>query len=330
MRKVVVSVVVVFLLFGSIVYAAANHGKFEGYNIVKMKSDGKELAVEDTPAINFKGRTMIPIYMLRQLGVEVTWNADEYSVDVKLPKQSGRNVNSLNQLSEYIKLINDGLSIQGITTASATFNIDDYGMYLSIVYTIPATITDQKYLDSLLYMSTLSTLIDGYNIDGTIIETRSGFTETGKIYIGYNEALKYINGELDYNSYVNTWKVNSTSSPSSQNATPNTSVTIYPELYSNDGKTYLGKLTTNKFDTDSVFNEYGTYGSEYSEYSIWNEYGLYGSDFSMYSAFNDLATKPPIIVLNGKTIAHLTTNDIAFPDAISPYELYNWLTDNGY
>ena len=88
MRKVVVSVVVVFLLFGSIVYAAANHGKFEGYNIVKMKSDGKELAVEDTPAINFKGRTMVPIYMLRQLCVEVTWNADEYSVDASINSPS--------------------------------------------------------------------------------------------------------------------------------------------------------------------------------------------------------------------------------------------------
>jgi len=117
MKKIVVSVVVVFLLFGSVVYAAANHGKFEGYNIVKMKSDGKELAVEDTPAINFKGRTMVPIYMLRQLGVEVTWNADEYSVDVKIPATKEDvdwfkfAIRTMDQLNEFRMLYNDLSSI---------------------------------------------------------------------------------------------------------------------------------------------------------------------------------------------------------------------------
>lgn len=57
-------------------------------------------------------------------------------------------------------------------------------------------------------------------------------------------------------------------------------------LIADDGKaTYLGKLTTNRFDLDSVFNEYGIYGSEFSINSIWNKFGTYGSEYSIYSVF---------------------------------------------
>ena len=81
-------------------------------------------------------------------------------------------------------------------------------------------------------------------------------------------------------------------------------------LYSNDGKEYLGKLVTNPYDSDSIWNEYGTYGSKYQTNSIWNEYGKYGSKYQTTSAFNDYATKPPIIVTNsGKTIGYLTSNE---------------------
>ena len=80
-------------------------------------------------------------------------------------------------------------------------------------------------------------------------------------------------------------------------------------LYSYDGKVFLGKLVTDKYDSDSIWNEYGTYGSEYSSTSIWNEYGKYGSDYSNESAFNEYATKPPQIVdYYGTFVAYLTEN----------------------
>ena len=81
-------------------------------------------------------------------------------------------------------------------------------------------------------------------------------------------------------------------------------------LYSNDGKVYLGKLTTNKYDSDSIWNTYGTYGSKYSSKSIWNEYGTYGSKYNSESAFNPYTSTPPIIVTNsGKEIGYLTANE---------------------
>ncbi|WP_020616357.1 stalk domain-containing protein [Paenibacillus daejeonensis] len=105
--------------------------------------------------------------------------------------------------------------------------------------------------------------------------------------------------------------------------------TSYPSLYSNDGKVYLGKLTTNEFDSESIYNQFGKYGSQYQSLSIWNEFGKYGSNYSSESAFNDLASKPPKIIENGKFVAYLTTNT-TIRDRISPYDLYALLLEIGY
>lgn len=80
-------------------------------------------------------------------------------------------------------------------------------------------------------------------------------------------------------------------------------------LYSYDGKTYLGKLTLNTNDIDSIWNEFGEYGNNYSGTSIWNEYGLYGSVNSPASAFNPYATRPPVIYSNdGTFMGYLSKN----------------------
>ncbi len=65
-----------------------------------------------------------------------------------------------------------------------------------------------------------------------------------------------------------------------------------------DGRTgkYLGNLSTNKYDPNSVSNPYGRYGSEYSPDSINNPYGRYGSQYSNDSVNNPYATNPPRII----------------------------------
>ena len=81
-------------------------------------------------------------------------------------------------------------------------------------------------------------------------------------------------------------------------------------LYSYDGKDYLGKLVTNKYDSNSIWNEYGTYGSKYQTNSIWNEYGKYGSKYQSTSAFNPYASQPPKIVTNsGRVLGYLTASE---------------------
>jgi hypothetical protein len=45
---------------------------------------------------------------------------------------------------------------------------------------------------------------------------------------------------------------------------------------------YLGNLSANEFDPNSIANPYGA-GNPYSPNSVTNEYGLYGNPFSNQS-----------------------------------------------
>ena len=56
---------------------------------------------------------------------------------------------------------------------------------------------------------------------------------------------------------------------------------------------YLGKLNASKYDSES----------------IWNQYGKYGSKYNNNSPFNDYASYPPILVdKNGKFYGYFTSN----------------------
>lgn len=70
---------------------------------------------------------------------------------------------------------------------------------------------------------------------------------------------------------------------------------------------YLGKIE-DQFAAESIFNEYGPYGSEYSVDSIWNEYGSYGGQYSLGSPFNCYSANPPMIVKNKIIIGYLTVS----------------------
>ncbi len=74
-----------------------------------------------------------------------------------------------------------------------------------------------------------------------------------------------------------------------------------------DANTYLGKISS-PYDSDSIFNEYGTYGNEYSSSSIWNEYSKFGNEYNSYSPFNEYSSKPPMLIKSRSLIGYLTTN----------------------
>jgi hypothetical protein len=84
----------------------------------------------------------------------------------------------------------------------------------------------------------------------------------------------------------------------------------------NDDGEYLG-LVADPSKSDSVFNPYGTYGSEYRSASIWNEYGKNGSEYRTNTAFNEFASKPPRLIKNRTVIGFLTVNK-AKPGGINP------------
>ena len=95
-------------------------------------------------------------------------------------------------------------------------------------------------------------------------------------------------------------------------------------IVANDGK-YLGKLSLNQYDLESVLNPYGLYGSSYSITSISNEYSVYGSKFSSLSPFNPYTATPPKIYLKGVFWGYLTMNKYLYANTITPAELKDWM-----
>lgn len=88
---------------------------------------------------------------------------------------------------------------------------------------------------------------------------------------------------------------------------------------------YLGCLTCNKFDSSSVHNEFGSYGSKFSSTSVFNQFGNYGSQFSDESSCNKFANTPPALVSkDGKFLGYLTLNQYK-TNAIKEYKVLNWL-----
>jgi hypothetical protein len=142
-----------------------------------------------------------------------------------------------------------------------------------------------------------------------------------KIAITKNALKTYYNYETIMKNELPKYQVTTPVFPE-----PNGEILLFAQ---DNNNTFLGKLTTNKYDSDSIFNEFGTYGSKYSSTSIWNEYGTFGSKYSTYSAFNPYSTVPPMMVQNGEVIGYLTVNKY-LADGFSPFDIFDILTDSGY
>lgn len=92
-----------------------------------------------------------------------------------------------------------------------------------------------------------------------------------------------------------------------------------PSLVGEDG-TYLGTLSSNRYDPNSISNPYGRYGSRYSADSVNNPYGKYGSPYSPHSATNPYTTQAPKIV--NPYLGRLSTNPYATDSTSNTYGSY--------
>ena len=74
---------------------------------------------------------------------------------------------------------------------------------------------------------------------------------------------------------------------------------------------FLGCFDCSKYDSDSICNKYGTYGSKYNSDSIWNKYGTYGSKYSTSSPWNKYSSGNDVPVLvdrSGNFYGYFTIN----------------------
>ena len=98
-------------------------------------------------------------------------------------------------------------------------------------------------------------------------------------------------------------------------------------LVAADGQ-FLGILSSNKFQTESVMNEYGSYGSRYSSTSIFNQYGNYGNEYNTLSPFNKYSQTPPRIFLRGDLVGYLSVNQFV-SNRLDPHGLFDFIFRQG-
>lgn len=79
------------------------------------------------------------------------------------------------------------------------------------------------------------------------------------------------------------------------------------QLWAADGQ-FLGVLSSNLYDPNSISNLHGIYGGSYSIHSIRNSYGLYGSPYGVYSPYNIYCLNPPIVFSQGQPVLIVTKN----------------------
>ena len=88
---------------------------------------------------------------------------------------------------------------------------------------------------------------------------------------------------------------------------------------------FLGCFTCNEFDSQSVHNQFGPYGSKFSNTSIKNHFSPYGSKFSSESACNQFASSPPWLYDAGThRFSELTLNRYR-PNATRDQSILTWL-----
>jgi len=112
------------------------------------------------------------------------------------------------------------------------------------------------------------------------------------------------------------WKESRRGSPTSKNNTVCFQANGASVIAQDDENTYLGKVIS-RFENGSIFNKYGTYGTEYNNKSIWNKYSTFGDKYSLNSSFNNTSSTPPMHIKQGKVIGYLSSNK-SILNSISP------------
>jgi hypothetical protein len=79
------------------------------------------------------------------------------------------------------------------------------------------------------------------------------------------------------------------------------------QLLASDG-TFLGVLSSDRNDPNSISNMYGAYGSFWGMYSVRNSGSMYGGGGGIYSPFNPVGINPPVVVYQNQPVLVVTKN----------------------
>jgi hypothetical protein len=211
MKKIIL-VGIMFMMFMGIVSASSKNGEYKGDSIIKVLSNGIELQSTDVPAVLHDGRTLVPLYMLKQIGIELTWDLEKYSVEVKLPKSTTTPAQTpqpqqkdvILDLKNYTSAIMGSLKNIGIILDTYSLNVDKNGLYAYAQYQ-PDVSSAFAYSKAIASIASMVTILN-YPIDGTIIGLKVGSTTTGTVWIETSDAKDYVNKKITLSEFEQKWK----------------------------------------------------------------------------------------------------------------------------
>lgn len=154
MKKKILLVVLVGMLFAGVVSAASIWGTYKGNQIIRITSNGVALKTPDVPAISYNGRTMIPINMLGQLGVGYTWDSKNQTINVTTLNQSYSSTGT-QQLKQNIIIANNFKTLEDLGNIISSLS-NSYSLAFQSIdmnYQTYETLTDaNKKLNSAIDM----------------------------------------------------------------------------------------------------------------------------------------------------------------------------------
>lgn len=119
-KKVLVLSIALMLAVTGVVSAASLWGKYKGYDIIKITVDGKAIKA-DVPAFVFDNRTMVPVYLLKQAGINYTFDAKKQTVDISTKSKHTSNFDPTTATNDIIKLGGAGVTIMPIDGDSTAY-----------------------------------------------------------------------------------------------------------------------------------------------------------------------------------------------------------------
>lgn len=110
MQRTLLLTLVFLIAFSSILYAKGINGQYDGYDIVRVQYEGKELKPIAVPGILYKGSTLVPLGLLREAGFDVGWSQETLTANItqKKPEKPTQTIKTLEQiraLSDRVALI---------------------------------------------------------------------------------------------------------------------------------------------------------------------------------------------------------------------------------
>jgi len=219
--KRLIAIPLLFLGCAGIVHASGIHGEYNGDPIVGVLSGGKELKVQDVPAVIRDGRTLVPLYLLTQAGISVKWDPDKYNVELTIPDPA-------QDLSNKLKTLNAKAQEYGAGNIQLIYN--EYGPYLQA--DLEQSNDSNKDNRGVL---ALSDFLTDSSYDVLVVHVILNDEVMKSVVVQRADALDYKNGKLEEYKFIQKWRVtygksnSNLSSPNKpQEPAPEPTVSSYP------------------------------------------------------------------------------------------------------